>query len=232
MGRTELHEEFQNELFQFINRLLPVDGLRFNVYVPRIDLNLEVAGDDKIYAMTQDYQKKFWLIDPMHPSKFDDSETIVVSNTLLMTNIAWMRTKIYQEFFEPNGVFHNADVFFRRNERIIAVLSLVRNEKHKPFTPREIRELEIIQPFVQFTLNKTYLPQRIHDRTTLAVEFELTPRELDVVELSLTGASNNILVDQLKISLPTLRTHLQNIYAKVGVHSNSELISKILGKLV
>jgi len=80
-------------------------------------------------------------------------------------------------------------------------------------------------------LNKIYLPKRIHDRTTLSEEFELTPRELDVIELALTGASNKVLVEHLKVSQPTLRTHLQNIYAKIGVHSHSELISKVLGIL-
>ena len=65
----------------------------------------------------------------------------------------------------------------------------------------------------------------------MSEEFELTPRELDVIELALTGASNKILVEHLKVSQPTLRTHLQNIYLKIGVHSHSELISKVLGIL-
>lgn len=231
MNDSDSTAEFQKELFEFIERLLPVDALRFNVYVPRIDLNLEIASGEKIYAMTMDYQKTFWLFDPMHPTRYDDSDTIVISNSMLMTDIAWMNTQIYKEFFEPNGVFHNVDVFFRRNDRIFAVLSLLRNDIAQPFTQHEVRRLKEIQPFVQFTLNKIYLPKRIHDRTTLGEKFELTPRELDVVEIALTGASNKILVDQLKISLPTLRTHLQNIYTKVGVHSNSELISKLLGIL-
>jgi len=225
-------EEFQRELFELIERMVPTDGLRFNVYVPRIDLNLEIASDeDTVRTMTQEYVREFWLIDPMHPSRYDDSDTIVLSNSMLMTDTAWMKTEIYEGFYKPNGMFHNADVFFRRNDRIFAVLSLIRTDRDRPFVEREINRLEIIQPFVQFTLNKIYLPKRIHDRTTLGEEFELTPRELDVVELALTGASNKILVDQLKVSLPTLRTHLQNIYTKVGVHSNSELISKLLGIL-
>lgn len=231
MNLSDSPEEFQKELFEFIERLLPVDALRFNVYVPRIDLNLEVTSGDKVYAMTKDYQKTFWSFDPMHPSRFDDSDIIVISNSMLMTDSAWMNTQHYKGFLEPNGVFHNVDVFFRRNDRIFAVLSLLRNDSTQPFTQREVGRLEAVQPFVQFTLNKIYLPKRIHDRTTLGKKFELTPRELDVIEIALTGASNKILVDQLKISLPTLRTHLQNIYTKVGVHSNSELISIVLGIL-
>lgn len=232
MKRAESPEEFQEHLFELIKRLLPVDGLRFNVYVPRIDLDHEVASGKGVRRMTKEYHDKFWLIDPMHPSRYDDSNTNVISNSMLMTDIAWSRTEFFKEFFEPRGYFHNVDVFFRNTQRIIAVLSLLRNDRDQPFRQNEVELLEKLQPFIQYTLSNIYLPQRIHDRTTLAEQFELTPRELDVVEIALTGASNKVLVEQLKVSLPTLRTHLQNIYAKVGVHSNSELISKLLGKLI
>ncbi len=224
-------EEFQKELFELIKRIVPNDGLRFNVYVPSIDLNLEVSSDEPTEVMTEAYARELWAIDPMHPSRFDDTDVIVLSNSMLMTDSAWIKSEIYEKFYRPNNMFHNVDVFFRRNERIFAVLSLVRAAKENSFTEREIHRLEVIQPFIQFTLNKIYLPKRIHDRTTLSEEFELTPRELDVIELALTGASNKVLVEHLKVSQPTLRTHLQNIYAKIGVHSHSELISKVLGIL-
>jgi len=231
MNSPESPEEFQRELFSLIERLMPTDGLRFNVYVPRINLNLEVASDQPTELMIQQYGHEFWSIDPMHPSRFDDTDVTVLSNTMLMTDTAWEKSELYQKFYQPNGMFHNADMFFRSNDRIFAVLSLLRATKGNPFIESEISRLKIIQPFVQFTLNKIYVPRRIHDRSTLCDEFELTPREIDVVELALTGASNKVLVEQLKISLPTLRTHLQNIYVKVGVHSSSELISKVLGIL-
>ena len=218
-------------MFALINRLIPVDGLRFNVYVPRINLNQEVGSDKKINQMTKDYVNEYWLHDPMHPSRFEETATTVISNSLLMTNSAWRETHIYKEFFQPHNFFHNADVFFRQKNRIVAVLSLVRKNSDCPFTGQEVKLLEKLQPFIQFSLNKDYLPKRIHDRVSLVEKYGFTARELDVVELALTGASNKVLTDQLMISQPTLRTHLQNIYTKVDVHSSSELISKLLGLL-
>jgi DNA-binding CsgD family transcriptional regulator len=44
----------------------------------------------------------------------------------------------------------------------------------------------------------------------------------------LTGAGNKVLSKHLGISLPTLRTHLQRIFAKVGVRSHAELISRLM----
>ena len=154
MNRRNPTEEFQRELFELIERLVPSDGLRFNVYVPRIDLNLEVASDEPTEVMTQAYARELWAIDPMHPSKFDDTDVIVLSNSMLMTDSAWIKSEIYEKFYRPNNMFHNVDVFFRRNERIFAVLSLVRAAKENPFTESEIHRLEAIQPFIQSTLNK------------------------------------------------------------------------------
>lgn len=228
MSLNETTEEFQKELFAFVERVMFVDGIRFHVYMPRIDLNMEVTTDEEVNEMTQDYRAKYWFLDPMHPTNFEDTDVKVISNSMLMSDRQWMNSKFFKEFFAPHNMFHNVDMFFRRTNRIVAVLTMIRKEQSAPFTDREVKRLEMIQPFVEFALNKVYLPRRIHDRSTLGKEFELTPRELDVVELALTGASNKILVDQLKVSLPTLRTHLQNIYTKVGVHSNAELISRLM----
>ncbi|MEP7299407.1 MAG: LuxR C-terminal-related transcriptional regulator [Burkholderiales bacterium] len=61
------------------------------------------------------------------------------------------------------------------------------------------------------------------------MQFRLTARELDVVEIAMTGVSNKVLCKHLEISLPTLRTHIQSIYTKVGVRSNAELIARVGG---
>ena len=231
MSQFESPEGFQNELFALINRVITVDGLRFNIYVPRLNLNEEVGSDLLMEQMSKDYANEYWSHDPMHPSCFEGTSVVVITNSLLMTDVSWQQTQIYKEFFKPHDIFHNADVFFRQKNRIIAVLSLVRKNRKEPFIKAEVELLTKLQPFIQYSLNKVYLPKRVHDRVSLAKKFGFTARELDVVELALTGASNKVLIGQLKISQPTLRTHLQNIYLKVGVHSSSELISKLLGLL-
>ncbi|MBL4672198.1 MAG: helix-turn-helix transcriptional regulator [Arenicella sp.] len=230
-SKSGITEDFQIELFGLVQRLLPVDAIRFNIYVPHIDLNQDAGFGSNVDQMTERYARKFWQFDPMHPTNFEDKDTLVVTNSMLMTDFAWQKTRIFQEFFKPGGYFHDADVFFRQEGRIIAVLTLLRNDPLQFFTERETQLLIKIQPFIQYSLSNVYLPKRVHDRTSLSATYDLTVRELDVVELALTGASNKILSKQLKISMPTLRTHMQNIYTKVGVHSNSELISKLMTML-
>jgi len=47
----------------------------------------------------------------------------------------------------------------------------------------------------------------------------LTERELEVLQLVATGASNRQVAQELFISVRTVQTHLSRIYTKLGVHS-------------
>jgi DNA-binding NarL/FixJ family response regulator len=53
----------------------------------------------------------------------------------------------------------------------------------------------------------------------------LTPRERQVVVYLGEGASRNQIAERLNLTANTVRTHLQNIMAKLGVHSTLELVA-------
>lgn len=59
---------------------------------------------------------------------------------------------------------------------------------------------------------------------SVAVEYGLTPRETEVFALLAQGRTVGIIREKLVISLNTARFHTKNIYAKLGVHSQQELI--------
>lgn len=231
MSDADVFDEFQQALFGLVRRLLPSDGTRFFIYVPWAQLKQEAGSDSHIDFMAREYARKFWEVDPMHPSRFEREQTLVVSNSMIMPDADWRKTVMFKEFYRPNGYFHNCDMFFRQNDRIVAVLSLVRRKANRPFTAREVEILNQVQPFVEYSLGKIYISNRVHNRSSLSEAYGLTAREMDVVEIALTGVGNKVLSHHLGISLPTLRTHLQRIFAKVGVRSNAELISKLMRAL-
>jgi len=53
---------------------------------------------------------------------------------------------------------------------------------------------------------------------------QLTPQEHRVFELAAQGLSNEAIAGRLRVSPGTVKTHLEHIYAKLGVHSRRELI--------
>jgi len=59
----------------------------------------------------------------------------------------------------------------------------------------------------------------------------LTPREVQIADLIMRGLSNPQIARRLNITTSTLRTHIKRIYRKVDVHSKSELILQVIGRL-
>ncbi len=60
----------------------------------------------------------------------------------------------------------------------------------------------------------------------MAEEFGLSGRETDVLELLLKGYSKEGVSEQLFVSYNTVRSHVRNIYVKLDVHNQQELVDK------
>jgi DNA-binding NarL/FixJ family response regulator len=67
------------------------------------------------------------------------------------------------------------------------------------------------------------LPRLRRERS--GVGSDLTPREIEVLGLLADGRSNAAIADDLGISVNTVRNHMQNVLAKLGVHSKLEALA-------
>ena len=66
---------------------------------------------------------------------------------------------------------------------------------------------------------------RIAPTEDLFAQYNISPREQEIVTLVLQGYSNQKIAENLCISLHTVKTHLRNIYPKFAVNSRYELIT-------
>ena len=57
-------------------------------------------------------------------------------------------------------------------------------------------------------------------------DYGLTQREKEILQLLIDGMSKKYIAEHLYISLYTVDTHLKNIYAKLHVHSQMDMITK------
>ena len=56
----------------------------------------------------------------------------------------------------------------------------------------------------------------------------LTGRELDVLELIAEGASAGVIAERLTAAVPTVKTHIQNLYAKLGVNDRGAAVAEAM----
>lgn len=71
-------------------------------------------------------------------------------------------------------------------------------------------------------------PLRFEEKIRLVAQTAgLTLREQDVFELAATGRSVPFIAEKLVLSENTVKSYLQKVYAKCGVHSRQELISLV-----
>ncbi len=75
-----------------------------------------------------------------------------------------------------------------------------------------------------FYLRWADVPGAEHPPAQLLIE-PLTLRELEVLKLIEAGCSNLDIADKLVISMPTVKRHISNIYAKLGVESRTQAVS-------
>lgn len=57
-------------------------------------------------------------------------------------------------------------------------------------------------------------------------EMRLNEREYEILQLIAKGHSNQGIADQLFLALPTIKTHISNLYMKLGVRSRTQAIHK------
>lgn len=218
--------QFQRESLQLISKLIKLTSSAF--YLVDADMqHLGVALYNMEANMEKEYQKKFKHLDPLNPRKFSRTGEKVVTIDSQISPEMLRQSIYYQEFMKPHDHRYVADMFFRFEGEIIAVMSMLRHESLGPFKDEELTLLRNIQPFLEYTLNCVYLPKRISERQSIQEKYTLTNRELDVLELVIAGASNKVIANELSLGLPTIKTHLGHIFQKTESTSRTELLSKI-----
>ncbi|MFT3979490.1 MAG: response regulator transcription factor [Ferruginibacter sp.] len=65
-----------------------------------------------------------------------------------------------------------------------------------------------------------------------AEDFNLTARETEILSLLVQGLSYKMIAGRCNISLPTVNSHVQNIYQKLQVHSVVEAVTKAIGNKI
>jgi DNA-binding CsgD family transcriptional regulator len=194
--------------------------------------------EDRRRLHVEEYQAGPYLLDPFYLASRDPFEP----GLWRLRDIApdrFYQGEYYRNYYAQTGLAEEVGYLVAVNERLRLVISLMRREKR--FTTMEIRALEAIWPIVEAAAKKHWqgvdldepshaplIEARIEEAFRSIGQGVLTPREREVVELTLRGHSAEAIGRLLGISPGTVRIHRRNIYAKLRISSQGELFSAFI----
>ena len=195
------------------------------------------------------YQEGPYLLDPFYQVYADRME----AGLYRMREIApdrFYHSEYYRSYYRRTGLAEEIGFLVSLPHDMKLVISLMRAGTSAPFSDRDMNKLRRMEPIVHATAarhwrNLGHLQPREAKRTTagpglnlqVTSAFEnfgegvLTRREREVVRMVLRGHSSNSIGRQFYITTGTVKIHRKNIYAKLGISSQSELFSRFISYL-
>ena len=220
--RSKLDElaHFKAEAMAFLAGLVPSSGIVF--YTVDSRLNAINHAFHRIHSgENESYAAFYHALDPFHPRQFASSGKSIVTQRDLRGH--YHGGEYYQRFMAPLGLRYEAEMYLFRNGQVTGGISLHRTAELGDFNSAELEMLGNARPF----LEHTFMAERPYDSTLLADEWGLTERERSVLRLVCSGAPNAEVGRTLFISVPTVKTHLQHIFDKSGLHTRAQLIAQL-----
>ena len=200
-------------------------------------------------VFVDDYQEGPYLLDPFFKICADSA----APGLYRLREIApdrFYHSEYYRSYYRRTGLAEEIGFLIALNSGFMLVVSLMRAGSSAPFSERHFNKLKKVEPVVDAASarhwrNAAYLrdhhraPRRQHptpdDHVTSAFESfgkgTLTRREGEVVRMVLRGHSSESIGRQFGISTGTVKIHRRNIYAKLGISSQSELFSVFISGL-
>lgn len=135
------------------------------------------------------------------------------------------RLDLHAEVCRPLGIDHVMKLFLAVGDAGFGYVVL--DSQRRPFNERDRALLDVLAPHLAL-VRKRHL--RLAGRSLDAgVAAALTPREAEILRLVASGMTNREVAGALFISPGTVRKHLENAYAKLGVRSRAQAIAVLSG---
>jgi DNA-binding CsgD family transcriptional regulator len=122
----------------------------------------------------------------------------------------------YVEVQRRMGVEYEGKLLLDAPEGTVRAFFFVRGGRSRDFNEHDRAVLTVLRPHL--TAIREDWARRNHPAI-------LTPRELEVLQLVAKGLTNSEIANQLVIASTTVRTHLENIFDKLHVHTRSGAVA-------
>jgi len=225
-------EPFAAESIEFITRMSSADIVTMHVFDQsgqRVWLGSRGAPPA---FRTAYYDAQMWRIDPLGPIRAGGgAERALTDLQTAEIQRECADAARYRAFLTSFGILDAAEMVFRQGDELIGGMSLLWTRASPGTLRAELGVINNLHRYIQVSFQSALRGTLIGWRKSLVHEFSLTPRELEVVELVCAGRTNGELGESLSISLATVKSHLSNIFQKLGVRNRAALVQRTLGSV-
>jgi DNA-binding CsgD family transcriptional regulator len=242
---------FWNVLIRYLHDSVEFDSwvvLRFSRQARPVVFAENPQPDGSADVLFVDYLSGFYLLDPFYIAAMDDPRAALVR----LDDVApdhFEFEDYYQRYFKLNIVADEVQFNVPLAGGEVLALSLGSRQR---YGPSDIALLQGISPWLLALLRQRALIETRHEtrssspsesasaqqtEATAAAKglpartpggASLTARELEIMQLLLSGFSSKTISQKLCISPETVKAHRKNVYAKLGVKSHPALFAIFL----
>lgn len=172
------------------------------------------------------YVQDLYQLDPLHPRHFRDPQDRVVTLSDALPSGCRAGSEYFHSFLAPQGIRDIVEIFFRRENRIVAGVSLLRYGPSDPVESGDLKLVRTVHPLIEDYLGAA-LAMTARPADPEAERYALTDRERMTLALVQGGLSNKEIARRLGITVSTVKTHIRSILTKTGTTRRATLLSKL-----
>lgn len=232
-------------LCQWLESLCPVDHFVLFAYEGdhRPLALFDTFSPERRAIYVDDYQAGPYLLDPIYLACTRGQAPGLYRLRQLAPDHFYLG-EYFLNYYQRTGLTEEIAFFIALPDGATAVLSLMRRQSSPAFSRDELQWLDAAAPAVEQVVFEAWQQQRSRqprpasDRDQpLRAAFEefgagvLTPREQEIARLLLRGHSSASVAEQLGISPGTVKIHRKNLYARLSIGSQAELLGLFVQEL-
>jgi DNA-binding CsgD family transcriptional regulator len=171
-----------------------------------------------------------YVHDPLYRAYLDRAPAGLYTQSELTRR--YPHNAVYKQFYRESAIGEDLEYLIPSPDGSALVIWLCRFGGSAAFGPREVRHLVSYAAPLVATVQK-HLAWNIAAREPGPgmdwAEWELTQREVEVLDQLLAGTAPKVIGRMLGISQGTVCLHRKSIYRKLGIHSRAELFALACG---
>jgi DNA-binding CsgD family transcriptional regulator len=220
-------EAYPAELLAALRALIPCDSAQYEA----VDVDARRFLDDQ----PSEFDALYWAVGPCpiteYRTRTGDLSAVRMSDVI--GKARYHELPFYREYYLPVAFEHVLDLGLSHERTNLRSLILIRERDVADFSDRDRAVLELLRPHLRAREARSELRRRARETSADAMapdqadgEASLTIREREILHLAAAGRTNAEIARELWISPATVKKHLENVYAKLGVGSRAAAASR------